>query len=656
MLSPLFQAVNAQRIRLLYSGAVIPADGATWTKIVAQYEAATGLMKILFDGSVVAQQQFAPAPLAGSGESLEIGGIGPRPVCGEGVNFIGVIDEVAVSRVRRYPAGCQIGGSAGGPVVLVVLAMLRRRRRPARWSQQARSCKEASQRDERRSERNQTDDDRREPANEAAPRGCERGAAAAHAREAQRERRGATLGELAAVAAHQSATAGARTRRIRTTQLAPCGRPIAGWNQRRHGRMVRDKRPARRSAQFTDCCWRRGAQVCYITRVPFWDRVRGKPPSPKAPGDAPAIALPATPVDGEIARYDVADAIGSIRLGDDSELRFGRSACRFEPVAGLAVRVVAVGVNRGRVRATEVELRVSAAEHDALLGARDREAGVGIDASPMSVDALSGTRLGVTTAMPITGLDVLRQLWQDAGCDEIAPLQTRPRPQTEVDGHLFQIRWGEGELATVLDTRRAREIDQLGRGFVGFYAGVPERARVASSRMTSNWGFGPKGDARALLALVERLAHHAGVTGVVLGCADNSWLSTGHWLQTLGTPERRNAIPVQAFVDVAFGPPIDGVRRLTTYGMYAGLALPDIEVDDSSAGDDDARYELCHDVAVAACRVLAGEDERGSTPEQTLPPGEQVIVWAGGRRASFRVLGDATGDVRLLRIGELAWL
>jgi hypothetical protein len=118
--------------RDLYSGAVIPADGATWTKIAAQYEASTGLMQIFFDGTVVAEQQFAPAPLAGTGESLKIGGIGPRPACGEGLNFNGVIDEVSVSRVRRY--GCQVGGSAGGPasVALVMLALLRRRRRPAR--------------------------------------------------------------------------------------------------------------------------------------------------------------------------------------------------------------------------------------------------------------------------------------------------------------------------------------------------------------------------------------------------------------------------------------------------------------------------------------------------------------------------------------------
>jgi len=121
--------------RELYSEEVIPADGATWTKVAAQYEASTGVMQVLFNGAVVAQQQFDPAPLIGTGESLKIGGIGPRPTCGpDGLNFNGVIDEVAVSRVRRYGSGCQVGGSAGGAtgLLLIVLPRLRRRRRPAR--------------------------------------------------------------------------------------------------------------------------------------------------------------------------------------------------------------------------------------------------------------------------------------------------------------------------------------------------------------------------------------------------------------------------------------------------------------------------------------------------------------------------------------------
>jgi uncharacterized protein (TIGR03382 family) len=149
--------------RALYSGQVIAADGATWTKIAAQYDAKTGRMQILFDGRVVAEQVFAPAPLAGTGESLMIGGLGPRPACGGGgLNFVGAIDEVSVSRVVRYAggtpsppdagppdglpggypvtpvtddgrAGCCQTGSGGEPawLALVVLAWLRRPRRAA---------------------------------------------------------------------------------------------------------------------------------------------------------------------------------------------------------------------------------------------------------------------------------------------------------------------------------------------------------------------------------------------------------------------------------------------------------------------------------------------------------------------------------------------
>ncbi|HEY6178033.1 MAG TPA: LamG-like jellyroll fold domain-containing protein [Kofleriaceae bacterium] len=117
--------------REVTSGEVIPADGATWTTVAAQYDASSGVMEVFFNGVVVAHDQFDPAPLLGTGESLKIGGIGPRPTCGpDGLNFNGVIDEVAVSRVRRYASGCQAGGSAGGPacLALVLLPLLRRRR------------------------------------------------------------------------------------------------------------------------------------------------------------------------------------------------------------------------------------------------------------------------------------------------------------------------------------------------------------------------------------------------------------------------------------------------------------------------------------------------------------------------------------------------
>ena len=85
----------------LYSGAVLPADGSTWTRGSAEYDALSGRMVIRFDGQIVADETCAPAALAGTTDKLTIGGTGTRPACGEGVNFAGTIDEVSVSRYAR---------------------------------------------------------------------------------------------------------------------------------------------------------------------------------------------------------------------------------------------------------------------------------------------------------------------------------------------------------------------------------------------------------------------------------------------------------------------------------------------------------------------------------------------------------------------------
>jgi hypothetical protein len=147
-------------VRELYSGAELAVDGATWTKVSAEYDAPTGRLQIRFDDQVVAEESFAPALLAGTGEPLTIGGVGPRPACAEGGNFAGVIDEVSVSRIARHiqsptqpdagpgggdagptgpdagtgltgdaPGGCCDGGAGATSLVLgLVLLPLRRRR------------------------------------------------------------------------------------------------------------------------------------------------------------------------------------------------------------------------------------------------------------------------------------------------------------------------------------------------------------------------------------------------------------------------------------------------------------------------------------------------------------------------------------------------
>jgi hypothetical protein len=145
-------------VRELYSGAEIAADGATWTRVSAEYDAPTGRFQIRFDDAVVAEQTFAPAQLAGTGDALRIGGNGPAPACPVGGNFAGTIDEVSVSRIARHiqtpPAepdgadpgtdagaggggdpkpsgGCCDGGGASSFALAGVIALALRRRRRA---------------------------------------------------------------------------------------------------------------------------------------------------------------------------------------------------------------------------------------------------------------------------------------------------------------------------------------------------------------------------------------------------------------------------------------------------------------------------------------------------------------------------------------------
>ena len=101
-------------VRELYSGAVIPADGTTWTKVTAEYESTNGKMQIRFDDVLVAEETFPPAPLAGTADLLTIGGVGTRPACGEGINFAGTIDEVSVSRIARHLAPPDMPGDDAG--------------------------------------------------------------------------------------------------------------------------------------------------------------------------------------------------------------------------------------------------------------------------------------------------------------------------------------------------------------------------------------------------------------------------------------------------------------------------------------------------------------------------------------------------------------
>lgn len=366
--------------------------------------------------------------------------------------------------------------------------------------------------------------------------------------------------------------------------------------------------------------------------------------------------MPGTPADGIIETFDVADALGTIRLATGDAVRFGRSTCSFEPAVGLAVRVLAAEVGPlARVRATRVERRASADEHERLLDERDCAAGFPERRDSFDEEGLGSAKLGVTTLRPIPDRSALRMLWDQASLGSIARLDFVPGPVAIVGQHQFQVLFGAGPLDSVLDSRFCPPGVPLGDGFVGFWDGVPQLARDPSLSASNGWGFGPKGSARAILDLVARLARcRAEVTGVVIGRAGALWLRPEEWLRRTGDIRNPSNIPIEAFLDVAYGPEEGGVRRLRSFGMMMALALPDIEVDDALAAQDDARHELCESVVWAACRVLAGEDAlRNAPPEVSLPVGRSVKVRVEVGVVSFCVVGYTDEEKHTLRVADL---
>jgi hypothetical protein len=92
--------VEGGEVRDLYSGVELPVG--EWTKVAAEYDAASGTMQIYFNDQLVAEQTFAPALVSATADDLTIGGIGNAPACPVGGNFHGTIDEVSVSRISRH--------------------------------------------------------------------------------------------------------------------------------------------------------------------------------------------------------------------------------------------------------------------------------------------------------------------------------------------------------------------------------------------------------------------------------------------------------------------------------------------------------------------------------------------------------------------------
>lgn len=260
--------------------------------------------------------------------------------------------------------------------------------------------------------------------------------------------------------------------------------------------------------------------------------------------------------------------------------------------------------------------------------------------SAAQADLLARLRLGVTTTVALPDGDALRAWWSAAGLDDVATLRLTPRPQLRCGPHRWSVAFGAGLAGDVLDLRFAGDTPPSGVGFVGVLA-APVIA-WAELGQPNACGLGPAGDAGALLALLDRLVARPDVDGTIAGHAGNLWLPAGEWRRRRGDDER-NPLPVEAWLDVAFGPPQDGVLRLRSFGM-AALGLPDVEVDEPAAADDDDTHELAQALAWTACRILLGEDARaGVVPHEVFPEGALVRVWLHDEPFEIEVRASAPG-------------
>jgi hypothetical protein len=270
-------------------------------------------------------------------------------------------------------------------------------------------------------------------------------------------------------------------------------------------------------------------------------------------------------------------------------------------------------------------------------------------------EGLSVATLSAALVRPIVDGATLRALWQRAGGPALGALELAPAPAVIVGPHRFALLIGASPLDGFVDARLAPPGAALGRGFLGLYPVPPvqperpERAERQAER-SRRLGLGPAGCARPLLALIEALARcDADVAGIVLGPAGVLWLSGAQWLERVASARDRAAWPLAALLDVAFAPSRGGLR-LRSFGMPQALGLPDVELDDALAAQDDERQRLGERVVWAACDRLAAAAAQPGAGALALAPGDLVELALGDGAAHVRVVGFTDAGEHTLRL------
>ncbi|NUO53844.1 MAG: hypothetical protein HOV80_33795 [Polyangiaceae bacterium] len=318
----------------------------------------------------------------------------------------------------------------------------------------------------------------------------------------------------------------------------------------------------------------------------------------------------AEPLRGVIESYSPADAVGSIRVEDGRELRFGQSACGFEPVAGTQVEVLSTAPGlRGSLRATAVGLAEDRATHANRLGARDAERGIRPPTLSAEEHAATAREIGALTIL--FDEEIPRELGGLLAWVAKFPLEEHGI-RVDVEGASLAFFFKNGTKVRAFAGHDPYPPAQTDRAFVG--------AAFSSGRgaLTLAFSFMPRlyytrqpdawlaaGHARAVSTIAKVLLERG--HAVIVHRAGELVLPARSFVARLGDLRDLECVPFGAWVD--FRPTGDGAAFVSV-GLRA-FGLPEVRVEercDPGSWASARRFEAALFAVYCLCRGMWVED------------------------------------------------
>lgn len=322
---------------------------------------------------------------------------------------------------------------------------------------------------------------------------------------------------------------------------------------------------------------------------------------------APPGPAPRVPQDAVVATLVPADSVGTLTLEDGTTLRFGASACRgFAPAVGLRVKLVATRPHPlGGHAAASLELAMSAADYDARIEQRDRDAGIAREADPVQA-AHTSMQLGWIIVLfehpvPMRGAAFVEWASALGLAQHGVRVEGPPAARLTLEGAAPLAYPGAGPIPPKLLDGLAGMTPALAAagGFVGLSLGLPGNApllRMVAAGAQDPWAMG--GRMRDLSRLAALLASRG--VGVIVPQAHFA-MGRDAFLRRLGDLADPSNRPFQAWVSLS---------RTTEPAGYRSLGMNALELFDVTCpvqGQGTLADERARDAALTACHRMVRE-------------------------------------------------